>query len=184
MKLTIRSAVAVLGVMSVVSCATVVPTYQETVDNVTKLEQGGNSKVSLGEFKADPALQSLHSRANTFNSPYHDSFSEYLREALRLELARAGRYYPHSDIRVDAELQRNNLDISGINVGSQEITARFIVLRRGKIAYDRVKSIRKQWDSSLYAAIAVPLARDAYPEAVHMLLSELFSDPEFIAAIK
>lgn len=61
---------AILGLGLMSGCAHMVPPYQENVENVTKLERGGTAKVKLGGFSGDAALQSLHSRGNTFKSPY------------------------------------------------------------------------------------------------------------------
>ena len=178
----LAGAVLSLGLMS--GCAHVVPPYQESVENVTKLERGGTTKVKVGEFTADAALQSLHSRGNTFKSPYKESFSEYLHAALQLELARAGRLDPNAGIRVDAVLQKNNLDISGFDIGSLEIVAQFSVHKNGMVTYKQVKSARKEWSSSFMGAIAIPLARDAYPSVMTQLLGALFADAQFINAIR
>lgn len=113
-----------------------------------------------------------------------ESFSEYLHEALRLELARAGRLDLNAGIRVDAVLQKNALDISGFDIGSLEIAARFSVYRNGMVIYDQVKSARKEWGSSFVGAIAIPLARDAYPSVMTQLLGGLFADAQFINAIR
>ena len=178
----LAGAILSLGLMS--GCAHVVPPYQESVENVIKLERGGTTKVKVGEFTADAGLESLRSRGNKFKSPYKESFSEYLHEALQLELARAGRLDPNAGIRVDAVLQKNDLDISGFDIGSLEIAARFSVHKNGMVTYNQVKSARKEWDSSFMGAIAIPLARDAYPSVMTQLLGALFADVQFINAIR
>ena len=53
----LAGAIFSLGLMS--GCAHVVPPYQESVENVIKLERGGTTKVKVGEFTADAGLESL-----------------------------------------------------------------------------------------------------------------------------
>jgi hypothetical protein len=127
-------------------------------------------------------LQTLQARLDQLKSPYNESFSEYLKEALRMELIRAQRFDANADVRIGGELRKNDLTV-GFDLGTLDIEARFLVYRRGTVVYDRVKSIRHQWDSTFMAAIAIPLARDAYPGAVQRLLDALFSDTDFVAAI-
>lgn len=177
--LTAAGAAALLG-----ACSHVVPHYQESVDTVAKLEQAGGGKVAVDEFRGDETMQVLHSRANTFKSPYGGRFSTYIQEALRLELARAGRFDPDAPVRVAGVLDRNALDIDGANVGSQEIAVRFTVTRDGRNVYERTHSAHREWASSFAGAIAIPAGRDAYPGTVTELLDSLFSDPAFLGAIR
>lgn len=184
MHTTFRILAAAGAAMLLGACSHVMPHYQESVDNVTKLERGGNGKVAVDEFRGDESVQVLHGRANTFKSPYGGLFSTYVHEALRLELGRAGRLDPNSSVRVSGVLDKNVLDIDGASLGSQEIAVHFKVTRSGQGVYDRIHSVRNEWTSSFAGMIAIPAGRDAYPATVMQLLDSLYSDPAFIQAIR
>ena len=166
-----------------VGCTHMTPTYQESVDNVNKLQAAGKASVNVGNFTGKNELQRLSARANSFTSPYNDSFSEYIREALRLELVRAGILDTNSPVTIEGVLEANDLDI-GVEVGLQNISVRFIVRRNPKVIYEKIITTQHRWGSAFIGAVAIPMARDAYPAAVSKLFSQLFSDPEFIAAIR
>jgi len=59
-----------------------------------------------------------------------------------------------------------------------------VITRGGQTRYDQVKSIHDEWDSSFVGAIAIPRAQERYPIMVQKLLSELFTDPAFLQAVK
>lgn len=64
------------------------------------------------------------------------------------------------------------------------IQARFVVKRGGQVRYDKVLTATHQWDSHLFGNIAIPRAQQNYPVVVQKLLTSLFVDPDFIAAMK
>ena len=79
---------------------------------------------------------------------------------------------------------KNNINAGGLSVNDGQIEARFTVKRAGQVKYDKVQKIEKTWESSFVGAVAIPLAANNYPVMVQQLLKNLFSDPEFISAVK
>jgi hypothetical protein len=164
-------------------CTSISPTYQESVDNVNKLRSANASKVMVGKFTGKPEVQVLSTRGNSFESPYNSLFSDYIREAVRMEIERAGLLDSSSPTLIEGVLEQNEVD-AGVSTGSQKISVRFSVRKTTGVVYDKAISVKNEWGSSFAGAVALPLAHGAYPATVSMLLEKLFSDPQFIAAIR
>jgi hypothetical protein len=169
-----------VATMSLTGCSTVVATpYQPTNDNVRTLQALPGGMVSLGEFTAKSSdLNHLSIRANGFNSPFNDSFAEYLKAALRSELEASGKLDPKSPVVITGELQTNSID-PAIGTGNAHISARIVIKRGNETVFDKVVHGDSEWESSFIGAVAIPMARQQYGETMKKLLANLFSDPDF-----
>lgn len=153
------------------------------MDNIQKLKEAPNASAKVGKFESKLG-DSISLRASPLKSPYDDSYAMYLTEAIKQELALANMLKPDSNVEITGELLQNNIDASGFSTASGVIEARFVVKKGNVLRYDRNKKINHQWESSFMGAVAIPRAQQTYPVMVQMLLAELFSDPEFINALK
>jgi len=172
----------------VTGCSGLAPKYNTDFNNITQLrtERLKLNPVRVGPVTKDPAtsdVDRLTIRGGSYSSPY-GSFTAYLEAALKQELEDARLLNPTSSIELSAVLLRNSLDASGIVTGVAEIEARFTVRNRGEIKYEKVKIAQHTWESSFMGSIAIPKARQNYPVLVQKLIGLLFSDPEFIYALR
>ena len=117
-------------------------------------------------------------------SPYENSFANYVAEAIKQELSLAKRYAADAGTEITGTLLKNDVDVSGFSTGSADISARFIVSRAGQITYDQIKSIHHEFPSSFAGAVAIPRGVQEYAVAVQNLLSQLYADSNFAAALK
>jgi hypothetical protein len=162
------------------------PPYSPSVDNIESLKSATSAHARLGAFESHPDVKNPYPvplRANSMRSPIGDSFGSYLADAMTKELTMAGKLAVQSDVEIKATLLENDIDV-GLATGDATLSARFVVTRAGAVRYDQVKTARAQWDSAFAAMIAVPKAREEYPNAVQKLLGELYADPSFIRAIQ
>lgn len=167
-------------------CAIQAPPYQPSINNVSALKRDTTQSVSVGKFAppATPgAAASIGLRGSSMSSPVGASFADYLASALQAELALAQRFDSGSKVNVSGALLATDVD-TAIGTASGFIEARFVVTRDGQVRFDKVKRGTHQWDSSFAAAVAVPAAQNAYPVIVQNLLSNLFSDADFLSALK
>ncbi|MFZ6689098.1 hypothetical protein ACO0K0_15255 [Undibacterium sp. SXout11W] len=170
--------------MSLTGCAAVAPKYQATVDNAKTLQATQGGVASVGPFTAKNAnLNQLSLRGGAYTSPYNNSYAEYLKEALRVELESAGKLGNNTNVVITGELLKNSLD-AAIGTGTANVSARFVVTRDKNKSYDKVLSADTQWESSFVGAIAIPAARQHYADAVKQLLGKLFEDKDFQQSIK
>lgn len=167
------------------ACSAPAPKYQPSLDNALTLKRIGNTPMRPGQFSAlDTANKPLPLRASSMTSPYSDSYAEYLREALRTDLLEAGRLDDKADVVVDGVLLKNDMDISGLSLGTAAMSARFSIKRGNGVKFEKEIAVTHDWNSDFRGAIAIPMARDMYPVVVQKLLRALYADPDFVAATK
>ncbi len=91
--------------MSLTGCAAVAPKYQATVDNAKTLQATQGGVASVGQFTAKNAsLNQLSLRGGAYTSPYNNSYADYLKEALRVELESAGKLGNNTNVIITGEL--------------------------------------------------------------------------------
>jgi len=177
-------ALGALG-LALSGCSVVAPTYVPSIDNVQTLKNSGAAPTRVGKFNETGTAvpYPIPLRANTLRSPYGDTWSAYLSEAVTRELAMAGKLSPNADVEISGTLLRNQID-PAISTGTGDMSARFVVRKDGEVRYDQVKSVHREWESSFAAAIAIPKAVTEYGYTVQALLAALYSDPAFLDALK
>ncbi|AXQ27267.1 hypothetical protein D0B54_00545 [Solimonas sp. K1W22B-7] len=177
--------ISLATVLLLAGCTLAAPQYTASLPNVQKLRDAGQAPVRVGAFvpATGDAEASLSLRGSSMHSPYQDSYSAYVGEALKQELSLAGKLAPGAEIEVSGLLNKNTLDASGFSKGFGGIEARFVVKKNNQVRYDAVKSASHEWESSFAGAIAIPRAQLEYANLVQKLLAELYADPAFAAAL-
>jgi len=178
---------AAVALSALTGCATKSPPYSPSIANVSTLKANGTAPVAVGAFsvKSDlPGAASLGMRGSTMSSSIGTDYAAYLGEAIRLELELAGRLDPKSRLDISGTLVRNDLDASGMSVGTAAVEGRFIVRRDGEVRFDKVKRGTAEWESSFAGAVALPRAAQNYPVVVQNLLTALYADADFQAALR
>jgi len=168
-------------------CTIVAPKYTSSPTNINQLRDTASIGVKIGEFQADPrareGMASISLRGNSMESPYANSYAEYLKEALRQDLEEAHLLDANSTVEISGMLVHNEVNIAGFSKGHALVEARFVIKRSGQVAFDKVKTVKDEWESSFAGAIAIPKAQQNYPLVVQKLLTLLYSDADFIAAL-
>jgi hypothetical protein len=168
-------------------CTVKGPAYHASIENVPTLQALGPVKVSVGSVRADEKsaqeLDQISARGLQIESPYADGYAGYLREALRTELASAGKLDPAAPRAVNAVLTVNRLD-AGIELGVAEVAARFSLTEGGRVLYQKDHAAKHSWGSSFIGSIAAQHAINNYGATVQKLLGQLFADPELAAALR
>jgi hypothetical protein len=181
MRLVPLLAVAVLG-----GCTLTGPRYGAHVSNTLALREAGLGKLSVGEFRKDPAakhdVDHVKARAMTVVSAY-GSYTAYLREAFAAEFDHADLLDPDSRTRVDGVLLRNELG-GGLDREFALIESDLTVTRDGAVVYRGKKTARFEWQSTYPGDVAIPRAIANYQVGVQRLVAAYIADPEFVAALK
>ncbi|MFC5550294.1 hypothetical protein [Massilia aerilata] len=160
---------------------------QATPENTQQLRSADLAPVAVGNFVLEigkPAIidQLVSPRGTPVASLYNGSFSQYLREALRVELDAAGLLDSRAKVSISGELIDSDV-IAPIGTGNARLAARFIVKDGATTKYARSFDVRAEWDSSFYGNTAFQTAIDQYQRLYQKLLGRLFSDPAFKAAV-
>lgn len=174
-----------LGACATATRSLPMPKYVGSVQNLQTLRASGAQAFSVANFSDAPSVNrpgSIRARAWILDLPYgttYESFSGYLQEALKNELESAGRYREDSTLTIGGVLLDNQLDASGINIGTALLSARFNVTDAGTTIYEKTLTAESKWDSSFFGAIAIPDAVRNYIGTLQKLLYQLFADPDF-----
>lgn len=178
---------AALIAVQLTGCATPMGAPQASIDNTTKLRGAGLAPANLGSFTLAPGQspsvdQGVGLRGSKVHSPYNDSFAQYLKETLRVELDAAGLLNASSPTVISGTLTESDAD-AAIGTGTAKLGARFVVTRGQTVAYDRTLRADASWESSFVGAVAIPLAAGQYQGLYRKLAGQLFEDPEFRKAL-
>jgi hypothetical protein len=189
-----RSIFRILGLATVTAialqlagCATPMGTPQASIDNTTRLRTAALAPASLGSFtlasgQSASLDQGVSLRGSRVHSPYNESFAQYLKETLRVELDAAGLLDPASPAVISGTLTESDAD-AAIGTGTARLAARFVVTRGQAVTYDRTLRADASWESSFIGAVAIPLAAGQYQGLYRKLAGQLFEDPEFRKAL-
>lgn len=176
-----------LSSIFMIGCSTPAPNYSPSISNVELIKAANANNLSVGKVQTMSGSQGADAiglRGSQMISPVGKDYGDYLAYALRQELQLANAYDPQSGIEISGTLMTNNINAGGMNTNDAQIQARFVVKKQGVTVYEQTKKAEMQWESSFAGAVAIPLAMNNYPVLVQKLLSNLFSDPSFVAAIK
>lgn len=155
------------------------PTYTASLENTDRLIRAGLAPTRVGEFSAQaPARNDSISVRGKTMTPAQGTYAAYLAEAISQELQLARVLSPAADSEISGVLLKNDMDAAGTGV----IEARIVVRRGGSVRFDRTKAATHEWQARYVDAI--PRAQQEYAVLVRTLVTELFIDPEFIAALK
>lgn len=177
---------SVLSLLLLTGCSTMMaPTYNGNPENAKAPKSLLTYPIKVGNFTAaNEKLNKLTIRGRTFASPYRGSYATYLQEALRQELYDAGYLNSNSDIEISGILIRNEIDASGINIGTANIDANFFLKKGNTILFETSKSATHQWKSNFGGEVAVPKAQANYEICVQKLIQNLIFDKEFQRALQ
>ncbi|EDT39143.1 hypothetical protein [Burkholderia ambifaria] len=184
------SFVAFSFVMLLTGCAELpMSTPKPTIENAARLRSGtpALAAMDVGEFRLDasqPASvdRGISIRSNMVRSPVRNSFAQYLRETLKVELQSAGLLNPSSDTVVTGSLLTSSVE-APVGIGRATLSARFVVTRAATVQYERVLSENAQWDSPFMGVSAIPQAAGQYESLYRRLIGLLLDDPAFRAAV-
>lgn len=159
---------------------------QASIENIQALKTAGIIPVRVAPFALvsdkDPAIDlSVGIRAATLAAP-QGSFARYLQETLETELRAAALLDAGGGAEIEGLLVDRQVD-SAIGEGRASLTARFIVRRRGQLAYAKEIKVASTWESSFVGAVAIPAAINEFTALFRKMVGQLLVDPEFRIAL-
>jgi len=177
--------IGIAVVLTFAGCAAVAPNYNTSPASAQRLQEAKVQAVKVGEFTADKAAAnaSIGLRASTM-VPKQGTFAQYLADAVKNELELVKLYSAASGTEITGVLIRNEMNTGLAVTGDGLIEAKFVVQRDGKVRFDKTLTAKIQWDTNFVGAVAIPRAQQEYPRLVQTLIAQLFSEPDFVAALK
>ena len=158
-----------------------------SIQNTAKLRGGALTPAAVGSFKLDASKdssldKSVSIRTNHLSSPVEESFAQYLRETLRVELQSAGLLDPNASTVIAGTLTESAVD-SPVGTGTASLAARFVVTRAAAVRYDRELRVHATWESHFLGVSAIPQAAGHYEALYRKLVAMLFDDTSFHRAL-
>lgn len=144
--------------------------------------------MQVGDFALAPGKpasldKSVTMRSITMTSPDDGSLAKYLGKAIEADLRAAGKLDPKSDLVIKGLLTDSQVD-TGISTGSGSLSAKFSLLKRDRVVFEKDISINATWDSSFVGAEAIPAAINEYSSLFEKLSNRLLTDEGFQAAAR
>jgi hypothetical protein len=187
-RLAMRVPANVLPVLALMlllgGCASPAPKYTPAVENVQTLKNAGIPRARVADFASAPELNRITLRGSPLESPIGGSYGAYLADAIRQELDLAKALDPAAPVEISGTLLKNDVNVANIITGSATVEARVVVKKSGQTRYDKVKTATMEWDSSYFGSVAIPRGKENYPLVVQKLVQQLFTDADFIQALK
>lgn len=103
----------------------------------------GSIEVAGGK---DGKVNNPEVRLGTMSSPYNDSYAEYLKRALIMELAEANKYSDGGNFIISGKLLKNEITSPVLEPGKMTIAANFIIKKNGRIVFDDVIEHSNTWN--------------------------------------
>jgi hypothetical protein len=164
-------------------CGVTMARYEANYQNVQQLKQNAPLQaVREAQVQADAGQGSLMVRLNPISSPA-GNIPLHIQTAINDELRHAGLLDPEADRQLHVQLVKSQLN-SGVANGHGELAARFTLRQGDQVLYESTKDVTRDWGSSFFGPIAIPTAANNYNPMLQALLKSLYSDPQFVQALK
>ncbi|WP_097089314.1 MULTISPECIES: hypothetical protein [unclassified Pseudomonas] len=164
-------------------CGVTMARYEPAYDNVQILKQNAPMQpMREAQVQADSGQGSLLVRLNPISSPA-GSIPLHVQAAINDELRRAGLLDPQAARQLQVQLIKSQLN-SGVATGDGELAAHFVLRQGDQVVFETTKQVERRWSSSFFGPIAIPVAANNYNPMLQSLLRSLYSDPQFLKALK
>lgn len=187
MRTSIRLLACGAAVAALSGCAALVaPPYSADYSALDQLKKMPLQKVAVAPVQPRDAAAPVNRiglRGASLVGP-KGTFAQYLEDALVQDLSEVSAYDPAADLRLDATLVKNKLDISGISTGNGEMEVGIVLSRRGSTVLKKTYAAKTTFESSFAGNVAIPKGQLEYANLVRALLAKVYADADFINALK
>ena len=181
------TAIAVGATLALGACGSfVVPDYSADYGAVDGLKRQGLQRASVGPGAPEDRTAKVNQitlRGSQLTAGER-SFAAYVARALATDLREAGLLDTGSTRRIDVTLLRNDVDISGLSVGTSDIEIELTVTEAGRTLLKKNYQAQTRFDSHFVGNVAIPRGQIEYPNLVRALLATIYRDPAFIQSLK
>ncbi len=185
----LRMRVAALAALVAVTtgCAQLqAPPYStdfEALDRLKASKPGAVSVAPVQPTDPDHRVNQLSLRGAGMRSP-SGTFARYLEDALVQDLKEISAFAPDAKTRLDATILTNDISVGNIATGTGTMEVALTVTRDGRQRLAKTYKANTSFESSFAGIVAIPAGQAAYPQLVRALLREIYSDPQFVTAIR
>lgn len=180
-----RLAGALLASASLGGCTSQIDTLAPSFETLQLLREEAVPSLALGNFTAgsDEIGRGVRIRLSVMKAPKGRTFAEFLGSTFETELRAAGKLDPASPLRLDAVLTESHVG-EDMAKGRAALGATVTLLRDSVPIFSKPYRVETRWDSDFIGAIAIPDAFRQYNSLYALLVRQVLSDPELLAATK
>ena len=161
------------------------PPYAADYEALDRLKASKPSAVAVVKVQpTDPndPVNNLSLRGARLVSP-SGTFAKYLEDALVGDLKEVSAYDAKSRTRIDARILGNEISVANIVTGTGAMEVQIEVTREGVQRLKKTYKANTSFESSFAGIVAIPAGQAAYSDLVRTLLRQVYSDPQFAAAL-
>lgn len=180
------AALLVLAAMTAGCAQLQAPPYSTDYEALDRLKASKPAAVMVGAVQptdANHRVNAISLRGAGMRSP-SGTFARYLEDALVQDLKEISAFAPDAITRLDATIVTNDVSVGNIATGTGTMEVALVITREGRQRLAKTYKADITFESSLAAIVAVPAGQAAYPQLVRALLREMYSDPQFVTAIR
>jgi hypothetical protein len=180
------TAIMIASMLLTSGCTFMAPSYTPDYSALDSLKRQKVSTIAVEPVEPkdpDAKVNNISLRGSTLKSP-SGSYAKYLEDAIISDLTDAKLLDQNSLFRLSVWLLKNDIDVSSFSNGYGVIEARFNVNRDGVSVFNKRIAEQTVFESSIAGAVAIPKGQGEYPNLVRALLKKLYTDREFIDALK
>lgn len=176
-----------LAVVALQGCASFyAPPYSANYEALDRLKRVPLERLAVGPVQprdATAAVNQVSLRGTTLRAP-KGSFAQYLEDALIQDLREIAVFDANANVRIDAVILKNEIDVFGISTGTGAMAVDLSVSRSGAAVLRKTYRADTSFESSFAGAVAIPRGQIEYANLVRALLGQVYADSEFINAVK
>lgn len=137
----------------------------------------------VGEIKLvggkDGKVNNPDVRLGTMSSPYDNSYAEYLKRALIMELVEVEKYSDTGNFVISGTLLKNEITSPVFEQGKVMMSARIVVKDSDSVLFDKVVEYENVWDVPFAGDDARRKAPHIYLKAMNKFVELIFDQIDF-----
>lgn len=187
MRTLLRRLALIGAVLALTGCGSfVAPPYSPQYESLDRLKLVPLDKVAVGAIQPRDSAAPVNRvtlRGTPLRAP-NGSFAQYLEDALKQDLLELALFDAGANVRIDAVILKNDIDVSGLSTGTGTMEVDLTVSRGGAVTHRRAYRADTRFESSFAGAVAIPRGQIEYGNLVRTLLGTVYADPDFVNALK
>jgi hypothetical protein len=178
-----RRAAALLACLLLGACSSRIDALSPSFETLQILREKAVAPMAVGNFSpgSKGIGRSVTIRLSVMHAPKGRNFAEFLGESFRTELAAAGKLDPASSLRLEGILTDSRAS-EDLAKGGAALAAMITLSRSGRPIFSKPYRVEARWKSDFIGAIAIPEAFRQYNALYALLVRQVLSDPELLAA--
>lgn len=172
----------------VISGCVSVHKYVPTGNKILRSSKLSNKKFFIGEInvseKNKEEINNPKIRLHSMTSPYNNSYGEYLKRALIMELVESQSFGEEDGLVISGTLLKNVITSPVTEQGIISISARIIVKEKEKTVFDEIISYETKWDVPFVGEYAIERGQALYMQTMRKFVERVFYDINFKIGIQ